>query len=190
MSETNKRRYTIAVIGDARVSPGGKKDLLAEQIGRKLVDEGYRILTGGMDGVMKAAHRGARSSENWRDGLCIGLLKGSDPSAANPYVDIVIPTAMGHVRNMVVAQSDAVVAIGGGAGTLTEMAFAWIHNRLIIGTNCDGWSRKLAGQRIDERKRYRNIPEDQVFYADSAKTVANLLKHWLPGYAGVHQKIK
>ncbi|WP_419174441.1 TIGR00725 family protein [Desulfosediminicola sp.] len=189
-NENDKRRYTIAVIGDARVVPGSEKDIFAESVGKMLADEGHRVLTGGMGGVMEAAHRGARSSTNWRDGTCIGLLPGSNPASANPYVDVVIPTGLDHVRNMVVAQSDAVVAIGGGAGTLTEMAFAWIHRRLIIGANCDGWSKRLAGQRIDNRVRYPDVPEDKVYEADSADIVVALLSRWLPFYNGYHKSIK
>lgn len=187
--ENNKRRYTIAVIGDAKVTPGSEKDIFAESVGKLLVDSGYRVLTGGMGGVMEAAHRGARSSSNWREGTCIGLLPGSDPTSANSFVDIVIPTGLDHVRNMVVAQSDAVVAIGGGAGTLTEMAFAWIHRRLIIGANCDGWSKQLAGQRIDNRVRYPDVDDDMVFEADSAEAVLGLLLKWLPIYNGYHFRI-
>lgn len=184
-----ERQATIAVIGDARIAEDSKKFILAENIGKKLVDAGYRVLTGGMGGVMEAAQKGARSSERWKSGTCIGLLPGSDPGVANDYVDIVIPTGLDHARNLIVAQSDAVIAIGGGAGTLSEMAFAWIHRRLIIGLQCDGWSARLAGHRIDERVRYPEITEDQVFGADTADEVISLIEQWLPRYKRHHKLI-
>src|SRR3546814_12882286 len=86
---------------------------------------------------MEAAHRGARDSANWFDGAGIGILPGTNPGQANPYVDIAIPTGSDHGRNLVVAQSEAVIAIGGGAGTLSELAFAWIHRRLILALRCE-----------------------------------------------------
>ncbi len=184
-----KRQPTIAVLGDAQIARNSPKMILAESIGKALVDAGYRVMTGGLGGVMESAHKGARSSKKWTNGTCIGLLPGSDPNIANEYVDIVIPTGLDHARNMIVAQSDAVIAIGGGAGTLSEMAFAWIYRRLIIGLHCDGWSSRLAGHRIDERIRYPDIIEDKVFGADSASEAISLLAQWLPKYNKSHKRI-
>ena len=93
----------VAVIGDARIRRGERQEQLAYEIGRGLIDSGYRLVTGGMGGVMDAAHRGARDSPFWRDGAGIGLLPGSDPTQANPYVDIVVPTGLDHARNLLVA---------------------------------------------------------------------------------------
>ena len=180
----------MAVIGDARIRRGEQQEQLAYEIGRGLIDSGYRLVTGGMGGVMDAAHRGARDSPFWRDGAGIGLLPGSDPAQANPYVDIVVPTGLGHARNLLVAQSRAVIAVGGGAGTLSEMAFAWIHRRLIIALRCGGWSGRLADQRIDERTRYRDIAEDRVFGADTSGEVLSLLANWLPSYIRFHNEIR
>ena len=183
------RRSTVAVVGDARILAGSTQEALAFEIGRGLIDSGYRLVTGGMGGIMEAAHLGARASLHWHDGAGIGLLPGCDPTHANPYVDIVVPTGLDHGRNLVVAQSEAVVAIGGKAGTLSEMAFAWIHKRLIIGLRCGGWSERLADQRIDDRVRYPHIPKDRIFGADSADDVLALLDRWLPSYQGHHKKI-
>jgi len=183
------RRPSIAVIGDARITPGSRHEALAHAIGCGLVDAGYRLVTGGMGGVMEAAHRGARDSANWYDGAGIGILPGTNPGQANPYVDIAIPTGSDHGRNLVVAQSEAVIAIGGGAGTLSEIAFAWIHRRLIIALRCDGWSERLADQRIDGRIRYKDIPEDRVYGANSADEAITLLAHWLPKYTMHYRRI-
>ena len=179
----------VAVIGDARLNQESEKYKLAQAIGEKLIDEGYRLLTGGMGGVMEAACRGARDSYNWRDGCSVGVLPGSDPDQANPYVDIVIPTGLDHARNLIVAQADAVVAIGGGAGTLSELAFAWIHKRLIVGLSCEGWSGRLADERLDERIRYADIESDRIYRADDAYDVIKLLNEFMPLYSKRHSSI-
>jgi uncharacterized protein (TIGR00725 family) len=187
---TFARRTTVAVIGDARIRRGGRQEALAFEIGRELIDAGFCLVTGGLGGVMQAAHQGARASKSWHGGAGIGLLPGSDPDEANPYVDLVIPTGLDHARNLVIAQSRAVIAIGGGAGTLSEMAFAWIHKRLVIGLRCGGWSERLADERIDERQRYPEIPEDRVFGADTGEEALVLLRRWLPLYQGNHRTIR
>lgn len=148
MSHTpTSRPRTVAVIGDARVEPDSPKYTLARECGSLLVERGFRVVTGGLGGVMEAASRGARESPVWTPGSIVALLPGSDPDAANAWADVVLPTGLDNVRNAVIAQSDAVVAIGGGAGTLSEMAFAWIHYRLIVALRVDGWSGRLADER-------------------------------------------
>lgn len=128
---------------------------------------------------MAAASEGAREAAGWRPGTIIGVLPGDSPDEANPWVEIALPTGLGHGRNAVVARADAVIAVGGGAGTLSEMAFAWLHDRLIIGLRCGGWSERLAGERLDERVRWPGIPDDCVWSAgDSAEALA-LLERWL-----------
>jgi len=103
---------------------------LAEEVGARLVDLGATIVTGGLGGVMEAACRGAKS----RRGLTIGLLPGLDRSEANGWVDVAIATGLGELRNaLIVRTSDALVAIGGGAGTLSEIAFALKLGRPVIG---------------------------------------------------------
>lgn len=181
-SEPAKRRQIIAVIGDARVETGSKKDQLAQEIGKKLIGCGFRLVTGGLSGVMESASRGARSSENYCDGDIIGILPGHDPAEANPYVDIAIASGLDHLRNSIVAHSDAVIAIGGGAGTLSEISLAWIYRKLIIGLRVDGWSQKMADTRVDERIRYKDIPDDRVFGAVTADECMTLLAQRLPDY--------
>lgn len=145
------RRPIVAVIGDNVATDASAA--IAEQVGRGIVALGYRLVTGGLGGIMEAASRGARSAPTHREGDVIGILPGNDASAANPYVDIVLPTHLGYARNvLVVSTADAVVAIGGGAGTLTEMAMAWQLGRAIIALDVPGWSQKLAGQAIDGKR--------------------------------------
>lgn len=187
---SQSRRKVIAVVGDAVVSAGSPKDVLAEEIGRALVDAGYRVMTGGLGGVMESACRGARSSSRYAQGDTIGVLPGHDPAEANAHVDIVIPSGLDHVRNSVVAHADAMIAIGGGAGTMSEICLAWIYKRLIIAMRVDGWSGRVEGQRIDDRIRYADEPDDQVFGADSVEQAMAVLASRLPRYGAQHHGVR
>ncbi|MDB3935677.1 TIGR00725 family protein [Granulosicoccus sp.] len=184
------RQYTVAVIGDARAEPDSVKYKLAQDCGALLMEKGFTVVTGGLGGVMEAASRGARESDAWTSGRVVALLPGSDPTEANSWADVVVPTSLDHLRNAVVAQSDAVIAIGGGAGTLSEMAFAWIHRRLIVGLRVDGWSGQLADQCIDNRTRYRDIDDDKVFGADGAAEAVSIVVNKVGKYILRHQSIR
>ncbi|MBP5475701.1 MAG: acyl-CoA synthetase, partial [Methanomicrobium sp.] len=92
-------------------------------------------------------------------------------------------------RHTIIVNSDAVVAIGGGAGTLSEIAFAWQLYRLIIGYRIGGWSGKLADTRIDWRVRYPDIPDDRVYGVDSVDEVTEHLNRLLPLYNIRHKSI-
>lgn len=183
------RRRLVAVIGDANVPPGSQKDLLAEEVGRLLVDAGFRVLTGGLGGVMEAACRGARSSSRYQSGDTVAVLPGHDPADANPFVDIVIPSGLDHVRNSIVAHADAVIAIGGGAGTMSEICLAWIYKRLIVALRVDGWSGKIADQRVDERVRYPNYPDDTVHGADTSADALRIVCNRVGQHSAQHRGV-
>jgi uncharacterized protein (TIGR00725 family) len=118
----------VAVVGPGEASPG--ELAVAEELGALLAQGRAVLVCGGLGGVMEAACRGAKS----RRGLTVGLLPGLDRSAANGWVDVAIPTGMGELRNgLIVRAADAVVAIGGGAGTLSEIAFALKAGRPVAG---------------------------------------------------------
>ncbi len=182
-----KRR--VAVVGDGNLAETDPKYALAREIGRRLADAGFAVVTGGLGGVMEAASRGAREAAGWTPGTVVALLPGCDPADANPYADLVLPTGLDHVRNVLVAQSDAVIAVGGGAGTLAEMAFAWIYFRPIVGLRVEGWSGRLADQRIDERVRYPNLPEDRVYGASDAHEAVELVTRLVEKYGRRHRGI-
>jgi uncharacterized protein (TIGR00725 family) len=186
-SEVPERRRLVAVIGDANVPAGSQKDLLAEDVGRLLVDAGFRVLTGGLGGVMEAACRGARSSSRYQSGDTVAVLPGHDPGEANEFVDVAIASGLDHVRNSIVAHADAVIAIGGGAGTMSEICLAWIYKRLIVALRVDGWSGKIADQRVDERVRYPSEPDDRVFGATSASEAAKMVLSRVTRYTAQHK---
>jgi len=146
------RRPILAVVGNAGVLAAPVAALAADA-GRCAIERGFRIATGGLGGVMAAASQGAHSASTWKDGDVIGVLPSYDRSTANPLVDIAIPTGLQLARNAVlVAMADAILAVGGGAGTLSEIAFAWQLGKptvALIGGG--GWSAELAGRALDER---------------------------------------
>ena len=118
----------IAVIGagqcDRRIYS------LAEQVGRKLAEAGLAIICGGLTGVMEAACKGAKAA----GGVTIGILPGDDPAGANAFVDIPIATGMGIARNIIIIRSaQAVLAVNGSYGTLSELAFALQLQKRIVG---------------------------------------------------------
>ncbi len=180
----------ISVIGDTHMKQGSPKWGIAEELGEKLADAGYRIMTGGLGDLPKALAEGARKSANYTDGTLIAILPGFDPTIANEYADITIATGLDQARNIIVANSDAIIAVGGGAGTLSEIAYAWSLKRLIIAFDLPGWSSSLSGQRIDERKRYPDIPEDQVYRVNTSAEAIDKLKHYLPKYIKRHSHIQ
>ena len=135
---TNKKRF-IAVIGGSQ--PSLLEAKLAEEVGRQLARRGAILVCGGLSGVMEAACRGA-SSEG---GITVGILPGDNRQAANPYVQIPIVTSIGYARNIAVVKSaQAVIAIGGSYGTLSEIAHALQSDIPVIGLNT--WSLSINGQ--------------------------------------------
>lgn len=119
----------VAVVGPGRASP--EEEVAAEAIGAELGRAGVIVVTGGLGGVMAAACRGAVSA----GGTTLGLLPGVDRSEANRWVTVAVPTGLGEGRNaLVVRSADAVVAVGGAYGTLSEVALA-----LRAGTPVVGW---------------------------------------------------
>ena len=102
----------------------------SEAVGREIALRGHTLICGGRAGVMEAACKGASEA----GGLTIGVLPDSDRDAMNPYVGIPIVTGIGRARNLTIAlTADAVIAVDGGYGTLSEIAFALQHGRPVAG---------------------------------------------------------
>jgi uncharacterized protein (TIGR00725 family) len=114
----------VSVIGS-----GAEHEGRAEEVGRLLAERGCTVVTGGLGEVMAAASRGAKAG----GGTTIGILPGEDRAAANQWVDHVVATGLGHMRNYAVAASgDAVIAVGGRWGTLAEISFAKLLGRPVV----------------------------------------------------------
>ena len=123
-----KDKFFISVIGASNCS--AKESKLAEEVGRELARRGAVVICGGLNGVMEAVCRGAKSE----GGLTVGILPGNNRRDANPYVDIPIITGIGYARNSIVAKSgQAVIAVGGKYGTLSEIAYALQDKIPVIG---------------------------------------------------------
>lgn len=122
------QRTVIGVIGGRKT----EKTLLmeAEKVGRLIAGRGGIVVCGGLKGVMEAASRGARSA----GGLTIGILPQDDKREANEFIDIAIPTGLGVGRNVIVARTaEALIAVGGEYGTLSEIAFALQMKKTVVG---------------------------------------------------------
>ena len=147
-----KPRFFISVIGGSRASAA---DLAAaEEVGRELAKAGAAVVCGGLGGVMEAACKGAAEAR----GMTIGILPGEHRETANPYVQIPIVTGMGFTRNSIVAKcGQAIIAIGGSYGTLSEIAYARLAGIPIVGI--DTWDFSRRGEAEDFIIRVKDASE-------------------------------
>jgi len=150
----------IAVVGGGGTVTD-EQGARAEAVGRAIAEAGAVLVCGGLGGVMEAACRGAHGAS----GLTVGILPGRQRSDANPYVIVAIPTGLGEARNaLVVRAADAVVAVGGEYGTLSEIALALQAGIPVVGL--DTWELARRGR-----------PDDAVVRAtDPARAVALALE--------------
>ena len=155
----------ISVIGGSDSSSSNLD--LAERVGAAIAKRGAILACGGLGGVMEAACRGAKNA----GGQTLGILPSDVKEHANEFVDIAIPTGLGYARNFLVAKTgDAVIAIDGSAGTLSEIAIAWFSNKPVISlVQSGGWAAKLAGERIDERR------SDTVYAASTPEEAVEMV---------------
>ena len=149
----------IAVIGASEIDK--KAEQITVEIGQLIAKNNYAISCGGLSGVMEAVCKGAKQE----NGLTIGIIPHKTKSAANKYVDIVIPVPFSQARNIIVVLSgDVVLAIGGLSGTLSELCFAWIYQKPIVALrSVEGWAEKLANKKIDDRR------SDIIYGVDTPK---------------------
>ncbi len=184
------RRKIISVIGNRSIEKDGIRYKMAFELGKALIDNGYRVQSGGLRGVMEAVMAGARSSKHYKEGDTIALVPSFNTETANEHADVVIPTGLDVMRNAMVANAYAVIGIGGGAGTLCEYSFAWTFNRLIIAfENTGGWSEKVAGMRMDDTVRYPNIPDDKIYAVTTVEDAIKILNEKIDVYNSRHQYI-
>lgn len=162
MSEpvVRQRPPIVAVIGDGDPRGPDAQRVLhsAEEIGLLIARAGATLVTGGLGGVMRAASRGAASA----GGSVIGLLPGTDTSEANEYVTIPIATGLGVVRNfVVVTAADAVIAVAGRHGTLSEIGLALRMGRHVVALS--SWrvesEHRMGGPRVHRARDPREAAE-------------------------------
>jgi uncharacterized protein (TIGR00725 family) len=147
-------RAYVAVVGAGRAS--ADEERAAESVGRRLADAGAVVVCGGLGGVMEAACRAAKAG----GGTTVGILPGIRRDDANPYVDIAIATGLGEMRNgLVVRASDALVAVGGEFGTLSEIALALKAGKPVVALG--GWELARGGEPVDAIV-HASSPEDAV----------------------------
>lgn len=147
----------VAVCGAGVAAP--EMMAVAEEVGRGLARRGAVVVGGGMTGIMEASSRGAKEA----GGTTVGILPGQSRSDANDFVDIAIPTGLGEMRNgLIVRAADAVIAIAGEFGTLSEIALALKTNVPVVAI--DTW-RLFKGERESEDIRYADTPEQAVTLA-------------------------
>jgi len=147
-------RVYVAVVGAGAASADELQT--AEAVGRLLAEGGAVLVCGGLGGVMEAASKGAKSA----GGATIGILPGPDREAANEYVDIAIPTGLGEMRNgLVVRSADALIAVGGEFGTLSEIALALKAGKPVVGLRT--WELAKGGRTVPAVIE-ASSPEDAV----------------------------
>ncbi|MCU0820951.1 MAG: TIGR00725 family protein [Spirochaetes bacterium] len=149
------KRRQISLIGSGENNP--QNGTAAYEIGRFIAKNGWVLITGGKGGIMEAASKGAHEEK----GITVGIIPESAAGAANKHCSIVIPTGVGHARNMInILSGDAVVAISGGWGTLSEIAYSQIFDRPVI--LCEftgGWSKILSEKPGSEIKQNFHVAE-------------------------------
>lgn len=121
-------KIRIGVIGGAQPTKTSRQQ--AYRVGQLIAEKGAVLVCGGLKGTMEAAAKGAKQ----KGGLTIGILPGENPGDANPYIEVAVATGIGYSRNaLVVMNADVLIAVGGHYGTLSEIAYALIQKKKVIG---------------------------------------------------------
>jgi uncharacterized protein (TIGR00725 family) len=153
----------ISVSGSGDAPP--EANALAEEVGGLLAQAGAVVVCGGLGGVMEAVCKGARSA----GGRTVGILPGTERADANPYVDIALPTGLGESRNALIARAaDALIAIGGEFGTLSEIGFALKIGTPVVGLGT--WELQQRGERNESLRAAANPAEAVELALTLAKT--------------------
>lgn len=154
------RKLQIGVIGSAGSEeyfdrkPSKKIYQVAEKVGELVAQNGAILITGGKGGIMEAACRGAKS----KGGITVGIVKGKERKTANLYVDLEIVSGMEGCgeETMLILSCDGLIALGGGSGTLQELAIAYRNKKpVVVIENLSGWAEKLTKSYLDQRKNIK-----------------------------------
>jgi uncharacterized protein (TIGR00725 family) len=145
------RKFQIAVVGYNKDRCTEQARILAYEVGKEVARAGAVLVCGGLGGVMESACKG--SKEN--NGFTIGIIPQDEFSFANGFCDVVICTGIGFARDFIIASSaDGIIAIGGGVGTLIEMAAGYmIEKSIVVIAGSGGVADTYAGKYLDERNR-------------------------------------
>jgi uncharacterized protein (TIGR00725 family) len=160
------RKIQILLIGHNENGSTPEVEKIAYETGLEIAKSGAVLITGGLGGVMHAACHGAKDG----GGLTVGIIPQNDPSFANEYCDIVIPTGIGLARDFLNALAgDGVIIVGGGSGTLSETCAAYMYKKPIAAIkNSGGIADRFADQYLDHRKNTMivgvNSPKEAVKY--------------------------
>ena len=141
------RSVQITVVGNSEATPDQYS--VSYETGKLLAELDCIVITGGRGGIMEAVAKGVKE----KNGICVGILP-SDQFDGNQYNTVTIPTGIGYARNsMNVLAADLVIAVGGGAGTLSELAFAWNYNKPVFCYDgVEGWAKNLIEKQLDKRR--------------------------------------
>ncbi|AJZ75209.1 TIGR00725 family protein [Candidatus Nitrosotenuis cloacae] len=160
------KRRQILVIGNNESGCTPELEKLAYDVGVEVAKSESVLITGGLGGVMKAASHGAHDA----GGLTVGIIPQDNPSYANEFCDIVIPSGLGLSRDFLNALSaDGVIIVGGGSGTLSETCAAYMHKKPIAALkNSGGIASKFSDQYLDHRQNVKIVgvetPQEAVRY--------------------------
>lgn len=171
-----KQKPLISIIGDSRATYSSANYEMAYWLGYALVSKGYRIIVGGSGGIAEAACRGACIAHGYEDEDVIDIVPGQYPCDPGRFRGGCMSFDDDLSGDVVVSHCDAVVAIGGGFGTLTQLAHAWGLNKLIIAYQVKGWSGRAANRPMDARQRNSDIPDDRVYGVTSENEVLDKLE--------------
>jgi len=149
------KKIQILIVGNNENGSTPDLEKVAYQTGIEVAKAEAVLITGGLGGVMKAACRGAKDG----GGLTVGIIPQNDPSFANEFCDIVIPSGIGLARDFLTALSaDGVIIIGGASGTLSETCAAYMYKRPIVAIkNTGGIAERYADQYLDHRQNVKII---------------------------------
>ncbi len=160
------KKRQILIVGNNENGSTPELEKMAYETGLEVAKSDSVLITGGLGGVMRAACHGAKDA----GGITVGIIPQNDPSFANEYCDIVIPTGIGLARDFLNALSaDGVIIIGGGSGTLSETCAAYMHNKPIAAIkNTGGIAEMFVDKYLDHRQNVKIVgvssPKEAVKY--------------------------
>lgn len=133
-------------------------------LGKQIAAKDRTFVCGGLGGFMEAVCKGVKLSPDTFNGQTVGILPGDTSNNANPFIDTAVATGQGIARNIIIVRTaHIIIAAGGGAGTLSEIAFAWqLEKKVLCVTLFEGWAKELAGKNLDDRQNGLLIPVGNI----------------------------